>query len=45
MRYASEFIAVTVPPVDVAVIVSSSATVTMTVQSYSPAAQENVISP
>ena len=43
--YASEFIAVTIPPVDVALTVPSAPTSTATVQSASPAAQVNSTSP
>ena len=43
--YASEFIAVTMPPVDVAVIPPSAPTSTMTSQSAPPAAQVNSTSP
>ena len=43
--YASEFIAVTIPPVDVADTVPSAPTSTETVQSAPPAAQVNSTSP
>ena len=43
--YASEFIAVTMPPVDVAVTAPFASTVTMTSQSSPPAAQVNATSP
>ena len=45
MLYASEFIAVTMPPVDVAVTSPFASTVTVTSQSAPPAAQLNAISP
>ena len=43
--YASEFIAVTMPPVDVAVMAPFASTSTSTEQSAPPAAQLNAISP